>query len=188
MKSNRVFLALEPGKSIRAALCDFQQRLKPTCPDIRWVKRENFHLTLAFLGELPGERIELLKDALDAMVLEKAFKMTVAGIGTFGKERQPRVLWAGVMPCQQLDNLQQQTASALQAAGIRFDEKPFSAHLTLGRFKSARNLPAFLDRLGKEQAVIFGSTTVNELLVIQSQLTSEGAIYTVLHRTPLSGG
>ncbi len=119
---------------------------------------------------------------------EKAFELSVAGIGTFGKRQQPRVLWAGVVPCPALENLQLLTVKNLHKVGVEFDEKPYSAHLTLGRFKSNGNLAALLGQLEKEQSDNLGSWTVNELLLLQSELKPEGAKHTVLHRVPLQCG
>jgi len=170
------------------ALSDLQQRLDSTHADVRWVRPKNIHLTLAFIGDLPLKQIEILKKALNASVSEKAFEMPVAGTGTFGKEKHPRVFWVGIAPCSNLEHLHQQTIAALNTAGVPFDEKPFAAHLTLGRVKSTTNLMELKGQLEKEQSVNFGSTTVHEMLLMQSELTPEGARYSVLHRIPLQGG
>ena len=181
MKTIRAFVAIEPGETIRVTLSDLQQRLKRTGADLSWVRPDSIHLTLAFLGELPEDQVEPLKAALDAAVIEKTFDFNLAGIGTFGKLQHPSVLWAGITPCPQLERLHQQTTEALGTAGVKFDDKTFSPHLTLGRFKSSRNLLALQEQLEKEQTGILGSATVHEIQLIQSRLRPEGAQYTVLY-------
>ncbi len=185
MKTIPAFAAIQPSGSIRIALGNLQQRLERTGANIRWVPPENIHLTLAFLGELPEEKIEPLVVALDAGVREKTFKLSVAGTGTFGKPHYPRVLWAGVKPCPELARLQEQTTAALRAVGVEFDEKPFSPHLTLGRFKSPRNIIILREQLETEQGIDLGSAPVHALQLIQSKLSPDGAKYRILHRFPL---
>lgn len=181
----RAFVAIELGEPIRIALRDLQRRLQQTGADIRWVRPENIHLTLAFIAKLPENQIEPLIVALDAASKEKAFELSIIGTGTFGSLPNPRVLWAGIAPNLPLERVQQITAESLRAAGVEFDEKQFSPHLTLGRFRSSSNLQSLRQQLEKEQQVALGFTKVHELQLIQSKLTPEGARYSVLHRFPL---
>jgi RNA 2',3'-cyclic 3'-phosphodiesterase len=185
MKNIRVFVAIEISESLRAALSDLQGRLKMTGADIRWVRPESIHLTLAFVGDIPRIQIEPLKAALNASVREKAFDFNVTGIGTFGNLRNPRVLWAGISPCPALEHLRRQTVEALGTAGVDFDDKAFSPHLTIGRFKSPRNLSALKQQLEKEKSGNFGSEKAQEVQLIKSELRPDGAKYTVLFRFPL---
>ena len=117
--------------------------------------------------------------------LEK-FRFKVTGIGTFGKPRRPRVIWAGTAECPPLMELQQKTLKALRAAEIDYDEKPFFPHLTLGRIRSSKNISGLLELLEKEKETDFGSVEVTDAYLMKSDLKPTGAEHTRLFCIPLS--
>ena len=187
METVRAFIAVDIGHAVRGELAKLQLRLKRAHADARWVKPENIHLTLAFLGDVDIARIRPLEAAMDQNLqgLEK-FSLTFAGTGTFGRPRQPRVIWAGINDSPPLTELQRKTNDALQDAGIDFDTKPFSPHLTIGRVKSPRHVAALLDELEKEKTPGFGRVEISEVLLFKSVLKPGGAEYSVLYRVPFA--
>ena len=187
METVRTFIAVDIDHAVRGELAKLQLRLKQAHADVRWVKPENIHLTLAFLGDVDIDRIRPLEAAMDQNLqrLEK-FSLTFADTGTFGKPRRPRIIWAGINDSQPLMELQRKTTDALREAGVGFDAKPFSPHLTIGRVKSPKHVAALLDELEKEKATEIGSVEISEVLLFKSVLKSGGAEYSVLYRTALS--
>ena len=154
---------------------------------MRWVKPQNIHLTLAFLGDLPIEKLPPLKSALDGSIPGmEPFELEAAGTGFFGRPSRPRVVWAGIADCPPLMQLQQRTVYALQRANIDFDAKPFSPHLTLGRVKALdHHTESLLAKLEKYKDEPVGQAHIGAVQLIQSELKSGGAEYNVLHRVPL---
>ena len=187
METVRAFIAVDIGGEIQDKLDGLQRKLKNVHANVRWVKPRNMHLTLAFLGDLPVEKITPLKTALDKAFLGmKPFELEVAGSGFFGRPNHPRVIWAGISNCPALMELQRKTVEALQIAEVEFDNKPFSPHLTLGRIKSPNHTASLIGELEKAKTEEFGRTCIDSAELIQSKLKPHGAEYTVLHRVPLS--
>lgn len=140
----------------------------------RWVPAENYHLTLRFIGEMPGYRAEEIDQAL-AGLKAPGFALTLAGVGTFNKGGRSVSLWVGVERNPSLDHLQSKIETALQRCGVGPERRRFAPHITLARldnapesklavFVQANNLfrsepvpiehfTLFSSRLGKDQAV-----------------------------------
>jgi 2'-5' RNA ligase len=186
METIRAFIALDMGDEIRGRLDELQRKLKKVHANVRWVRPRNIHLTLAFLGELPTEKIQPLKVALDgAFHGMGAFELQAAGTGFFGHPSRPRVIWAGIAESAPLMHLQRKTVGALQTAGVEFDGKPFSPHLTIGRVKAPNHTESLLGKIEKYKEMELGSTRIAGVELIQSELTPRGAEYSVLHRVNL---
>jgi 2'-5' RNA ligase len=125
----RLFLALWPGEETRAELAEVAAALaglasgKPT-------PAEKIHLTLAFLGEIPEERIDDVRGIAEA-VREPPFELVLDRVGSF---RKARVAWAGssALPGE-LIRLQSRLEEGLRARGFALDDRPFAAHVTLAR-------------------------------------------------------
>lgn len=143
-------------------------------PGARWVPPENYHLTLRFIGEMPGFRAEEIDQAL-AGLKARGFALTLAGVGTFHKGGRNVSLWVGAERNPSLDLLQSKIETALQRCGLEPERRRFTPHITLARldnapeaklaaFVQANNLfraepvpvehfTLFSSRLGKDQAV-----------------------------------
>ncbi len=186
METVRAFVAVDLSDEIRHELDELQRKLKKVHADVRWVKPSNMHLTLAFLGQLPVERIRPLQGLLDeGLPGSEPFELNVIGTGYFGRPSQPRVIWAGIEASPPLTALQQKTAELLEAGEIEFGNRPFSPHLTLGRVKGRDHTESLLGKLEKYKAVELGRTPVKTVELIQSLLKPHGVEYAVLHRVAL---
>lgn len=120
----RLFVAVYPPDDVRRAL---RRRLTEAVAgrSLRLTALEKWHVTLAFLGEVPGERLPGLEDALDRVVLPRGRELRLRGGGGFSG----RVTWAGVEG--ELGDLSDQVRRAAKEAGVSPDERPFTAHLTV---------------------------------------------------------
>jgi RNA 2',3'-cyclic 3'-phosphodiesterase len=177
----RVFLALTLPSEIRSALTVLQFLL----PLPRRVEPETFHLTLAFLGEVPGALLHDVHDALEG-VRSPAFALTLQGVGLFGGAK-PRAAWAGVAPCAALDRLQAKVEFAARRAGAPPEARRFVPHVTLGRFAPPPPDEAMrLERAVAGQAgFAAGPFAVTEFLLMESHLSAKGSRYDDLARYPL---
>ncbi|MEN7972308.1 MAG: RNA 2',3'-cyclic phosphodiesterase [Verrucomicrobiota bacterium] len=189
METIRAFIAVDIGEEIREKLDQLQRKLKKVHANVRWVKPQNIHLTLAFLGDIPIEKLDPLKTALDKGVQEMApFELKAFSCGFFGRPKHPRVVWAGIADCPPLMELQCKTIEALQCLKIEPDNNPFSPHLTLGRVKSTdQHTEPLLGKLEKYKEEPLGQTRIDAVQLIQSQLKPHGAEYSVLGSSSLYG-
>lgn len=129
----RLFIAIDPPEEIREQL----SRLCTGVEAARWVRREQLHLTLRFLGEQPQGALEDIKSALGCVTFAP-LTLALCGVGIFplGKPRYAKVLWAGIEPAQPLREIKARIDQALLPAGAPPDEeRTFSPHITLARFK-----------------------------------------------------
>lgn len=145
------------------------------------VPAENMHLTLAFLGDQPRDRLADLDELLGAEKAE-AFDLTLDGLGTFGNAR-PRVLFARAMPNPGLGHLRRAVRRAARDAGIRLAHERYVPHVTLARFgrglegEDVAKLQAFIGRRMGHMAATFPATGFS---LYESQLGTGGAIYSEL--------
>ncbi|NLK51897.1 MAG: RNA 2',3'-cyclic phosphodiesterase [Syntrophomonadaceae bacterium] len=196
MKKLRLFVAINLPAEIRGVLVAVQHQLRHLPYTVKWVEERNFHLTLAFLGEVEETRLPTLENALgQALHGFTAFNLSLSQIGAFPHLRQPRVLWVGLSGNTKKANLlSQQIHKALSEQGFTLDNKPFRPHLTLGRVKSrkvedyrAQKLIAEndLEQIAAQQAALLGHPfSVDKVELMQSELTPQGPIYSVLKTYP----
>ncbi len=180
----RFFIAVPIPEATNNAVAALMTRLRRFGADVKWVKAENLHLTLSFLGERPKEEMPAIRDAMRACAAgRKAFRVVYSGIGVFESWDRPRVLWLGIdSGARELKELADDLAERLKAAGIEALEKgrPFAAHLTLGRFRSRRHG----ERLRASAATIPTASSlempVDRLILYESRLSPEGPSYAAI--------
>ena len=131
----RLFVGITPPAEALAHAAGAVDRIAPTTPDMRWVPRERWHVTLAFLGEVDSDRVPALSGRLDAMAADHPplGEMHLAGAGTFRG-----VLWLGVQPTGRhspADRLARAVQREMRAAGIPVERRPWRAHLTIARWR-----------------------------------------------------
>ena len=174
----RAFVAVRvPGK-IADELENFLADLRPLAA-IRWVRREQFHITLKFLGEIEHYVIEQVKEALEPLKYFDAFSVELDHIGAFPNLSQPRVLWlGGEKGARELGRLAGKVNDVLyDEAGLEREAKKFRAHMTLARLKDSYLPEELVRRLGEVPRFVF---ECGELVLMRSQLTPRGPIYSQL--------
>ena len=184
----RAFISVDIGDEIRGKLDALQRKLRKVHSNVRWVNPRSMHLTLAFLGEVSMEQVEIAKRVLDRVGGGcSAFPIGAVGAGFFGSPKHPRVVWAGLADCPPLMQLQDRIAMSLHLEGLPFDDKPFSPHLTLGRIKAVdHHTGPLLEKIGKYKDTVFGGTLIDHVELNASTLPPHGAEYAILHRTDFS--
>ena len=191
----RLFAALTLPEALVDRLISVQRILDDRWParSVRWVRREQLHLTLRFYGNVPPEQAPALTEALRAACAEtRPLSLALAGLGAFPNTRRPRVLWAGVTgDLESLERLEQRIQSATAAFGDHRETRPFQPHLTLGRIaddrerQTASPANARWDRIEND---LFGSWTAAAVHLIRSELNPAGARYTTLTVAPFLRG
>jgi len=174
----RVFIAIDLDEKIKDSLGGLINELKGYSADVRWVKPDAFHLTLKFLGEVQQTMINQITDVLkDVTSANVPFEMEIKGTGVFPNFSRPRVLWVGVTSNEPLLRLQSSVEDALVKIGFEKQDRVFHPHITLGRVKSNRRLQKVLQELRRYKELNFGKIYVNEIVLMESILSPEGATY-----------
>ena len=188
--SVRAFAAVELSEPTRATLGDEIMRFSRLDADVKWVRPENIHLTLKFLGDIERKAVA---DALTALAAAAdgfaPVRAEVSGLFLFPSAARPRVVSTGVdaAAASSLERLARRVDEETLARGFCRADKPFKAHITLGRVKSPRGMRALADALLTSDGAAFGEDDIRELTLFMSELSREGPTYTVLGRVPLGG-
>ncbi len=190
----RLFVALEPPDLVRRRLSALQADLKRAAGrgsgDVKWVAVDNVHLTLQFLGAVPEERVEAVKAAVAAAAAEaRLLHLELRGAGGFPSARRARVLWAGVGgDLAALAALVAALGLRLGPLGFAPDERPFSAHITLGRARDPHGAPGLAAALALAAEAPGAPWRASEVVLFQSHLSPKGPRYEPLARAALGGG
>lgn len=187
----RTFIAVGLDKSVHARAVSLQEHLAATGAEVKWVEPENLHVTLLFLGEVVDRDVPAVCRAVtEACAPLTPFRMTVQGAGCFGNPRRPRTLWVGVGEgTQEMVALHDALEPPLLELGCyRREDRPYTPHVTLGRAKSARPNDDLAAALTKYAGWQCGEMPVREVLVMGSELTPKGPVYTVMSRGKLGKG
>lgn len=182
----RIFLAIFPSPEAQAAAADVIERLRRPGDAVSWVKRENLHYTVRFLGELGDRGLARVTDAARAGVAgHRAFVATLGGVGAFPNERRARVLWLGLSEgAEALGALARSVERALRGRGFEPADRAFKPHLTLGRVRERDQ-----DWSARVAGMAAGPLpfTVDRVTVVQSTLSPKGSLYRVRAEAVLDG-
>jgi RNA 2',3'-cyclic 3'-phosphodiesterase len=182
----RLFLAIDPGATCRRALAAQVDALRETSANVRWVKEDKLHVTLAFLGDVEESRLLSLTARFQALTRHPAFTVTAEGGGAFPDWRRARVIWFGLQDRGELQRLGNDATALSATLGFPSDH-PFRAHLTVGRVSgslTADERDRLRDRLSSVQAHHFDVTRV---VLMRSQPGRGGSVYSELAAFPLVG-
>ncbi len=181
----RVFCALDISEDVRTRLVDHIQRLRQAVPNVHasWSRADNIHLTLKFFGDVEKDATKKLS-AVAARVVQtfSPFHIRVGGTGTFPKQALPRVLWVGIEdPSGNLARLHARFEDECAQEGFPKEERAFRPHLTLARIRKPEGSRS-LGEIHKEIGFGPSEVVVPELLLMRSELSSEGSKYTLISR------
>lgn len=185
----RSFVALDIPASAQEALSRLTGELRQTGAAVSWVRADRIHLTLKFLGNVPPDQIQAIQSALETVAASATpFRLQPAGCGAFPTLKQMRVVWVGLRgEDQALHSLQKSVGDALGSLGFEPEDRPFRAHLTLGRVKGRQRLRALQEALLARRGFELEVFDVTELVLYKSDLLPEGARYTPLFRASFAG-
>jgi 2'-5' RNA ligase len=186
----RTFVAVFPPAAVQSAVFAAAETLKRPGDGVSWVRRENLHYTLRFLGELGAGGVRRVGEAADeaAAGAGAPFAAALGTLGAFPNPRRARVLWAGMTEgAERLAALARALEAALRRKGFDAADHPFSLHLTIGRVRDPR--VEWTERLAAVRMEPAAARfTVDRLSVMESVLSPQGSTYTVAHDAMLSLG
>ena len=172
----RIFIALELPKIVRDKLSAHTELVSgyDKLKRIRWTPKENYHLTLAFLGNIEYFLISNLQQNLEQRLNStKAVLFRFSEITPFPFSSTPKVVAAMLEHSQELMHLQQNITKSARTSGISFERRRFTPHVTLGRLK-----PRSRKSLSFQPQQIILEGVSDKVVIINSELTPKGAVYT----------
>ncbi|MDD5093745.1 MAG: RNA 2',3'-cyclic phosphodiesterase [Dehalococcoidia bacterium] len=186
MEQIRAFIALELPKEVKAVLSRLLSQLRAGQERaVKWVDPDGIHLTLKFLGNIPGEKVSAIAEAMKETASEvQPYTLALQELGAFPNLRSPRVVWIGVGgEVSRIATIQKQIDQALAHLGFAPETKEFSPHLTLGRVRDQAtsrersDLGRLLDATKTKEQIAF---EVDRIHLMKSTLTPGGPIYNCL--------
>jgi 2'-5' RNA ligase len=174
----RLFVALEIPSAVRQNLAALLASMRSNTKEPRWVRAENLHVTLKFLGEVAEEKVDTIRRALCEIRSDKPVTLEFRGLGFFPNENHPRVFWVGTESTPNLKTLAGDIEGAMEKLGFPREKREFSPHLTLARFERPRLPEKLRELIADHQRHELGSLHTNEFHLIQSKLKPGGAEYT----------
>ena len=155
---------------------------------ISWVKPENFHLTLKFLGKTPEEKLPVIRTALQQTAEQiEAFSMKMAGTGIFGSAYKPRVIWFGVEKDTAVHQLGEMVLNSLDKAGFPRDRQNFVPHLTIGRINKIEHKKMFQEAIAAHRDDFLQESQVKKIILYESLMKPGGVVYKPVMDFALSG-
>ncbi len=180
----RCFIAIHLPQSVQEQITAYIERLKSLSHDIRWIKAENIHLTMKFLGEIPAERVDAVKKALYPLSDQfSQFNLNVSGAGCFPGKKNPRVFWLGMEQGKEnpLFAVHKWIEDHLFKLDFEKEKRRFSPHLTIGRVRARRDVD-FSDVFNFLENNPFSPIkfTVEKIFLMRSFLKPSGAEYQII--------
>ncbi|MFL5680110.1 MAG: RNA 2',3'-cyclic phosphodiesterase [Chloroflexota bacterium] len=190
----RLFIAVPLDETSRAAVeglvADVRGLVEASAREprsqVRWVRMDGLHLTLRFLGPTDAARIPALVRAIDDVAAATpAFDVQIRGAGAFPSAARPRTIWLAIDDGHdELTALAARLGDRLADEGVRRDDRPFRAHLTLARSDGRREGPLVARTLAT-RAADFAATFPSDRIVLFESLTGGGpARYMAHHEAP----
>lgn len=181
----RLFVALEIPAPVRENLADLIEELRAADPassrnSAKWVRPENLHMTLKFIGHIDDAKLEAIRTTLAQVRSGSAVDISFCRLGFFPGERRPRVFWAGMNASANLEALAGDIDKLLEPLGVPRETREFTPHLTLARFDPpgiSQTLRAAIQKSAERE---FGALHTTQFHLIESKLHRSGAEYTTL--------
>jgi 2'-5' RNA ligase len=187
----RLFVALEVPEAVRKNLAAIRKNFSSVGPKLRWVPSQNFHVTLKFIGSVPGEKLQGITEALRSVSIVDRVQVCIRGLAWYFNPKTSVMLWATVEDSKPLTALATAVDQRLASLGIAPENRSFAPHFTLARGNS-RNLTAGISIALSELAEKykkhdFGSVTLQEFHLMESKTLPTGSVYSKVQSFPFAG-
>lgn len=180
----RVFVAIEIPENIKEVFAQLTA-LKSHLQGVNIVQKENFHITLKFLGEVKESLITEINQALKEVANEFAsFSLKITYPGVFPDIKNLRIIWIGTENTDTLKRLAKRIDEQMYLLGFQREEREFKSHITLARVKNTKNGNYFFEKIVRKfsEESPHLQFQVKDFVLMKSTLTPKGSIYSVLER------
>ena len=178
--SLRIFIGIPVDKAAQRRIDELLQPIKNARQDVRWVPASNRHLTLAFIGNIPGSvAAHLIRQFDETYQHEPRFEYKMSSLARF-PDSTGRIIALVDEPVKPLNKLFHITLELLQRNKLEFDRKHLRPHITLGRIKRAKHIKTGFDQHGNIKL------DIDKIVLYQSTFTASGPVYSILKQTCLN--
>lgn len=184
---HRIFIAVPLDPALAGAVVELERRITAAGGPARWIRVEQLHFTVRFLGEITPVQVALVRRATRTVAAAASpFPLTLQGIGAFPSLHRPQVIWVGVREgAEGLARLSRALDDALAPHHFPREDRPYVAHLTLTRVRDRRQWGDVVRALSAFRETPVGTQVADRLAVMESHLGRGGARYTVVEEVPL---
>ncbi len=185
--SLRLFIAIELSGKQKEEVARLQDKTKSYLTGVRWVRPEQMHLTLKFLGDTISEQVIAIKTAMDdSSACFRSFQVQFGSCGVFPSPHKARVIWLDLKEGKaEVTAMAKKIEQALSIKGFEPEKRDFRPHLTIGRINATITINNINQFLKREQYFESTSFIIDSITLFKSRLTSRGAIHTPIHRSVL---
>ncbi|MDD5014077.1 MAG: RNA 2',3'-cyclic phosphodiesterase [Atribacterota bacterium] len=184
----RIFIAVNLNPDIRKHLAYLKDNMDIPESKMKWVEKNNLHITIKFLGYISPEQTELIQSELKEITSQyDPFLIKLSSyIGVFPTYKMPQIIWVGIKEgTNKLEELHNSIEINMFKKGFPREEKCFSSHITIGRVKYIGDKASFIQIL-KTIKVNNLSQEVCSVDLMESKLTPNGPVYNIMAKFPLS--
>jgi RNA 2',3'-cyclic 3'-phosphodiesterase len=180
--TQRLFTGIPLSAEERSRVSFVIDSLEGVLPGVRWVRPENLHVTLKFLGECGEASLPFLLDALEQAAEVMPAKLTVGGVGGFPSQRSARIIWVGAEdPTDAIKEAFRLLEKGARKCGVSRETRPYRPHITIGRSgKVPVSVPEEAYRLFPEAPM-----PLKEIALYSSELSSGPPVYKIIGRAPV---
>ena len=187
----RAFIAINLSEKIKNKIAELENDLKKCDLAFRWVKPENLHLTLKFLGNVNEEQVTEIKKII-AKVTGRftAFETGFNGFSFFPNETRPKVFFISIDKEDFLKSIAKELGKELETLGFEKEnlsaggQGRFKSHITLARIKGLQNIEYFKEKIKNIQ--LDAGFPINEIILYKSTLAKEGPIHGKIFKSNLT--
>ncbi len=179
----RIFSAIKinPSDKLISVINDINKSL--INENIRWVNINNIHITLRFFGEIETSEIPKISEIYRNIANEcKPIDIQLLGVGVFKNISNPQVIWLGITNNQNINALYHKTTSKIESLGYPKEVHGFNPHLTVGRMKDFKKHEILKQIIEKYQNEVIHNQVIKELILFESILQPQGAIYKIIEK------
>lgn len=170
------------GIEVPAEISEWLALARGGLPGARWIDKENYHVTLRFIGDIDMNIADDIADTLDR-VNRPSFSMTIDGLGSFGT-RKPHSIVARIQPSQALSELQSEHERLMQRLGLPAEQRKYIPHVTLARLRGATGAD-IADFLSFRGGLVAGPFEVSRFVLFSARESVGGGPYVVEETYPL---
>ena len=177
----RTFIAIPVPESVFVLQGNLKNTIEKKTGKVRWMKRDQLHLTLKFVGDTPEESIDDVRGVMQKVANKMTpFKIIIQGVGCFPKIERPHVMWVGLDGAiDKLNQLVTAVHDGLHPLGFPREEKEFHPHITMARAKyPQKKTPDISSFLNTTYDPI--PFRIEKIQFISSELFPNGPVYTIL--------
>jgi len=174
----RLFIGIkiEPSDKLLGIYEEIKLNLEPE--KIKWITKENMHITLKFLGNTDIKLITQIKEVIKNSITHyKPFQLELKGIDCFTKNKQIKVIWMGIDTNSEINALANHLINKMENLGFENEQRDFKAHLTLGRVNSNINEEKIQRIMSYYQDEIIQKVIVSEMILFESLSSQQGPKY-----------